>query len=186
VTDRDQVIVRDARPDELADIGDLRVSAYQAHGFLSPGSGYEPRLRELGTAGDGTVLVAVPASDHSRVLGTVMLQYWPNAGQVVTRPDEAEIRALAVAPDGQGRGTGSALLRAVIKRAGQRGVQHLVLVTQEDMRAAHHLYEREGFRRLPERDWFPFPGELLLAYGLTLSPTPAGPPAKNFGQKPLL
>lgn len=136
---------------------------------MSPQSGYAPTLRALGASGDGTVLVAVPAGDDNLILGTVMLQYWPKAGQVVTSPDEAEIRALAVAPDGQGRGIGSELLRAVIERAAQRGIRHLVLVTQPDMRAAHHLYEREGFTRLPGRDWSPVPGAILLAYGLMLN-----------------
>jgi ribosomal protein S18 acetylase RimI-like enzyme len=180
VTERDQVIVRDARPGELAEVGDLRIAAYRAGGHMSPQSGYEPTLRALGASGDGTVLVAVPAADDSRILGTVMLQYWPDAGQVVTGPGEAEIRALAVAPDGQGRGTGSGLLRAVIERATQRGIQHLVLVTQPDMRAAHHLYQREGFTRLPERDWSPVPGAILLAYGLTLAASGSSAPAGSL------
>ena len=183
MTDPDNVIVRDARPAELTEIGDLRVTAYQAGGFLLPESAYEPRLRTLGSDGGGTVLVAVPRDDDSRLLGTVMLQYWPDAGRVVTGPDEAEIRALAVVPDGQGRGTGSGLLRAVIERAAQRGVRHLVLVTQTDMRAAHHLYEREGFRRLPERDWSPYPGEILLAYGLPLTPDRAARSESSRGAR---
>jgi hypothetical protein len=37
------------------------------------------------------------------------------------------------------------------------------------MVAAHRLYERLGFTRLPERDWSPLPGVHLMAYGLELS-----------------
>ena len=160
------MIIRDARPDELAEVGDLRVTAYQADGFLSPGSGYAPMLRALGGDGDGVVLVAVEnGTDRSdgadrgpgRIAGTVMLQFWPHGGEIGVGRDEAEIRALAVAPDGRGRGTGRALLRAVIERAAREGLRRLVLLTQPDMRAAQHLYEREGFRRLPERDWAPVP-----------------------------
>jgi ribosomal protein S18 acetylase RimI-like enzyme len=175
VTVRDDLIVRDARPTELAEVGDLRVTAYVADGFLSPESGYAPSLRALGADGNGTVLVAVPRGDDSRIIGTVMLQPWPHGGRVVTGPDEAEIRALAVAPEGQGQGTGGTLLRAVIERAAESGVRHLVLLTQEEMRTAHRLYEREGFRRLPERDWSPAPGVTLRAYGLEL--TDDGAPA---------
>jgi hypothetical protein len=40
------------------------------------------------------------------------------------------------------------------------------------MRTAHHLYEQEGFVRLPERDWSPAPGEPLLVYGLRLESRP--------------
>jgi hypothetical protein len=32
------------------------------------------------------------------------------------------------------------------------------------MAAAHRLYERLGFTRLPERDWAPLPGVNLMAY----------------------
>jgi ribosomal protein S18 acetylase RimI-like enzyme len=168
----DAVIVRNARPEELAEVGRIRVTAYQAGGHLSPDSRYAPVLAALGAAGDGTVLVAMPDQDggDGRILGTVMLQYWPDAGQVVTGEGEAEIRALAVPPEGQGGGTGSALLRAVIERAARTGVRHLLLFTQPDMLAAQHMYRREGFRRLPDRDWSPVPGLTLLAYGLWLTP----------------
>jgi ribosomal protein S18 acetylase RimI-like enzyme len=165
----DAVIVRDALRGELAEVGEIRVAAYRAGGHLSPDSGYAPVLRALGTAGDGTVLVAVADQGAGRILGTVMLQRWPDAGEVVTGRDEAEIRALAVSPEGQGKGTGNALLRAVIERAAQAGVRHLVLLTQRDMRAAQRLYQRAGFRRLPDRDWSPAPGLTLLAYGMDLA-----------------
>jgi ribosomal protein S18 acetylase RimI-like enzyme len=156
------VIVRDALPGELAEVGEIRVTAYQEAGYLSPGSGYAPVLRALGSDGAGTVLVAV---DGGRIVGTVMLR---SEGQVVAGPDEAEIRALAVAPDGQGRGTGSALLRAALERAARDGVRHIVLLTQPEMLPAQRLYQRAGFCRLPDRDWSPTPGIELLAYGLRL------------------
>ena len=163
------MIVREARPDELAEVGEIRVAAYVADGFLAPDSGYAPTLRNLGLDGDGTVLVAVAEQDDTQILGTVMLQPWPHAGQVVADPDEAEIRALAVVPRARGRGTGDALLRAVTERAAQLGVRHLVLLTQPEMAAAQRLYQRAGFRRLPGRDWSPAPGITLLAYGLALT-----------------
>lgn len=163
------VIIREARPGELDEVGEIRVAAYQAGGHMSADSGYAPVLRALGSEGDGTVLVAVDEQDGDRMLGTVMLQPWPTAGQVVTGPGEAEIRALAVTPAGQGRGTGSALLTAAIERSAQHGVRRLALLTQPDMLAAQHMYLREGFHRLPERDWSPYPGVMLLAYGMTLA-----------------
>ena len=159
------MLVRDAQPGELAEIGELRVAAYLADGFLSSTSGYAPTLRALGMAGEGDILVAVA---DGRIAGTVMLQPAEYAGPVVEKPDEAEIRALAVVPAARGLGTGRALLAAVIARAAQRGVPHLVLCTQIDMRAAQYLYEKAGFRRLAARDWSPAPGVTLLAYGLVL------------------
>ncbi len=156
------MIVRDALAGELDEVGEVRVTAYRAAGFLSAESGYEPVLRALGSDGDGIVLVA---EDGGRIVGTITLR---SEGQVVAGPGEAEIRALAVTPDGQGKGTGSALLRTAIERAASQGVRHLVLLTQPEMLAAQRLYRRAGFRRLPDRDWSPAPGRTLLAYGLPL------------------
>jgi ribosomal protein S18 acetylase RimI-like enzyme len=162
------VLVRDARPDELAAIGDLRVAAYEAGGFLSDASHYGEILRTLGHDGIGQILVAVSNDGEGQALGTVMLQLWPHAEHVVRGPDEAEFRALAVTPEARGRGVGRALLRAVIDRARDAGVRQLLLSTQATMLAAQHLYTEAGFRRLPERDWNPVPGFTLLAYGLEL------------------
>jgi ribosomal protein S18 acetylase RimI-like enzyme len=156
------VIIRDAVPAELEEVGRLRVAAYVAGGFLSPDSEYAPRLAGLGADGNGQVLVAVR---DDQIIGTAMLQPWPHTA-LASGPDEAEIRALAVAPDGQRGGTGSALLQAVIDRAGAAGVRHLVLYTQSDMAAAQRMYRRAGFTRLAERDWAVLPEVTLLAYGL--------------------
>ena len=160
------VMVRDAQPDELDGIGDLRVAAYRADGFLPTASGYAATLRSLGADGQGEVLAAV---DGGQVVGTVMLLGWP-AGQMAWGPGEAEVRALAVAPGARGRGIGAALVAAMIERAAGQGIRQLVLLTLPQMRAAHRLYSQAGFTRLPDRDWSPRPGEVLLAYGLVLAP----------------
>ena len=157
--------IRDARPDEFDEVGDVRLAAYVADGFLSPQSTYAPMLRALGADGHSLVLVAVR---DGRILGTVMLQGGPAPGETVAGPGEAEIRALAVVPEVRGSGLGRALLTSVMDRAAADGVRRLVLLTQPDMKAAHHLYETAGFTRLPERDWSPEPGLTLLAYALDL------------------
>jgi ribosomal protein S18 acetylase RimI-like enzyme len=159
------MVIRDAVRDEFTEIGEIRVSAYLADGFLSPDSGYAPRLRELGSDGAGPVLVA---ADDAVIIGTVMLQTWPNGGELLRGPEEAEIRALAVRPEARGRGVGRALVDAVIRRAASLGVRHLLLLTQHEMKTAHHIYEKAGFARLPDRDRSPEPGVDLLAYGLDL------------------
>jgi ribosomal protein S18 acetylase RimI-like enzyme len=164
----------------MAEVGDIRIAAYVSDGFISADSGYAPTLRGLGADGNGEVLVAtVPAHDQAeRIVGTVMLQPWPHAGEVVTGPDEAEIRALAVRPEAQGQGIGRKLLRHLMRRASEQGVSHLVLCTEPTMRVAHRMYEQEGFVRLPERDWSPAPGTTLLVYGMHLNGSaPAAPPA---------
>jgi ribosomal protein S18 acetylase RimI-like enzyme len=191
-------MIREARPDELAAVGDLRVAAYEAGGFLNPE--YAPELRALGTQGDGTVLVAVPedrpaagpgdgsaagpgdgpgrglANGVGPIAGTIMLVTWPLAGELVGGPDEAEIRALAVAPGVQNGGVGTGLLLTALNWAELAGARRVVLSTLAEMRAAHRLYERNGFRRLPDRDWSPRPGIQLLAYSLELGSVAAEQP----------
>lgn len=110
------MLIRDAHQDELAAVGELRLAAYRADGFLSPDSTYGPRLRDLGADGSGPVLVAVDG-DPEQLVGTVMLQLWPHAGHAAAGPDEAEIRALAARPGARGSGVGRALIAAVIDRA---------------------------------------------------------------------
>lgn len=159
------MLVRNARPDELPRVGELRVRAYTEQGVLAPDSPYAPVLRTLGTSGIGEVLVAVDGDD---LLGTVALRPFQEDSEITVSPDEAEVRALAVAPHAQRRGVGRLLLRAVVERAARAGTAHLVLSTQPVMVAARRLYVSEGFVRLPERDWSPQPGLPLLAYGLRL------------------
>ncbi len=159
------VLIREALPAEMAEVGDIRIAAYQGGGFISADSGYAPTLRSLGSDGNGEVLVAtIPATE--RIVGTIMLQPWPHAGEVVRGPQEAEIRALAVRPEVQGQGVGRKLLRHLLRRARDLRIGSLILCTEPTMRAAHRLYEQEGFTRMPERDWSPAPGTTLLVYGL--------------------
>jgi ribosomal protein S18 acetylase RimI-like enzyme len=159
------VIVRDARPQEAARIGELRVAAYTADGFLSASSSYAGTLRALGAGGTDDILVAV---DNGAIVGTVMLQCWPAASEAVRGPGEAEIRALAVDPAARRRGIGRALVAAVTQRAADRGVHQLLLLTMPAMRAAQRLYAGAGFSRLPARDTSPAPGVHLLAFARSL------------------
>ena len=170
----------------MAEVGEVRVAAYVADGSLSAESSYASTLRELGADGNDLVLVALLTDEErspgsadgpegadgadrgGRVVGTIMLQTWPNGGQVVSGPQEAEIRALAVSPEVRGRGVGAELLRRLTERAAEMGIRELVLCTLPEMRAARRLYERAGFVRRPERDWSPVPGTELLVYDMRL------------------
>src|SRR5690348_2211263 len=114
------VEIRRAAAAEMDEVGDIRIAAYVRGGYLSEDSGYVPTLRGLGAHRDGEVFVAVvPSGDDERpaerIVGTIMLQPWPHAGEVVTEPDEAEIRALAVRPEAQGQGVGKQLLAHVLR-----------------------------------------------------------------------
>ncbi len=63
---------------------------------------------------------------------------------------------------------GELLTRACLDVARAEGVARVILSSGTWMRAAHRLYERLGFVRVPERDWSPRPDVRLLAYELVL------------------
>jgi ribosomal protein S18 acetylase RimI-like enzyme len=159
------VRIREARAEEFDRIGELRVAAYRADGFLSETSTYADTLRVLGMDGTGEILAAVDGED---LVGTVTLVTWPHGGEVLRNPGEGEIRALAVASAARGQGIGRALLTAIMRRAAAREVHELLLLTQPEMQAAQHLYAEAGFHRLPGRDYEYAPGHRLFAFGMPL------------------
>ena len=161
--DADLVTVRPAHPTEYDVIGRITVEAYRASGMIPEGSEYDRQLAAAAArAAAAELLVAVTA--ESEVLGTVTFCGHDNPYAEIARPGEAEFRMLAVAPGARGRGIGARLVNAVIDRARATGARALVLSAPENAHAAHRLYQRLGFVRIPERDWRPIPAVRLLAY----------------------
>jgi ribosomal protein S18 acetylase RimI-like enzyme len=164
------IAVREARPDELDAAGRVVADAYEAYGGIHPADRwYFDLIRDARSrARDCPIMVAVEEGTGSLV-GCVT--YVPGAGNPFAELEvegEAGFRMLGVAPSAQGRGAGEALVRACIERARADGRRGLAISTAPDMHAAHHLYERLGFRRAPDRDFSPVPGVHLLAYTLAL------------------
>lgn len=168
------ITIRTVRDEELDEVGELTARAYLEDGLLTYGA-EDPYLAELRAArrrAEHTeMLVAVDAASDS-VLGAV--SFVGDAGEYadIARPGEGEFRMLAVRPEGRGRGAGEALVRACVERARERGLKRLLLCTHAGMVAAHRLYERLGFRPVPERDFEPLPGLMLHAFTLELEPRP--------------
>ena len=98
------------------------------------------------------------------MLGAVTLCPVSSPWREIGADDEAEFRMLAVAPSAQRRGVGSALLDLVVRRAREDGARGIVLSSLAEMSAAHRIYERQGFERVPDRDWSPAPGVYLIAF----------------------
>ena len=156
--------IRPATPDEFASVGEVCAAAYGP--FVDAGDPYTGVLRDVaGRAAGAEVLVAVEAGE---LLGTVT--FVPDGGPLgeIAVPGETEFRMLAVAPAGQRRGVGTALMAHVVQESRRRGKAGVVGSSQPAMRVAHRVYERLGFRRAPERDWSPVPGIELLAFVLAL------------------
>ncbi|MEU4926705.1 GNAT family N-acetyltransferase [Streptomyces yokosukanensis] len=166
------ILIRPAVPAEYAELGEITAQAYLQDGLLDFGEGdvYLAELRDVAKrAAASDVRVA---TRDGILLGGVTFVPRPGPMADIARPEEAEIRMLAVARAGRGRGAGEALVRACVERArAVEGCRSVVLSTQRTMHAAHRIYERLGFVRTPERDWNPMPELLditLLTYQLTL------------------
>jgi ribosomal protein S18 acetylase RimI-like enzyme len=158
--------IRPAGPAEFDAVAELCVAAYAP--FVAGDHHYLAVLRDVPRrAADAELLVAAEPGD-GRLLGTVT--FVPDGGPLgeIARPREAEFRMLAVDPAAQGRGVGTALLQRVLEDSRRRGSEGVVCSSLPEMRAAHRVYERLGFRRTPERDWSPVPGIDLLAFAVRL------------------
>ena len=161
------VVVREATPAEYGAIGELTVAAYEP--FIGPvdDGTYVAELRDVaGRARACPVYVAVdPAT--GRVIGGATYVPGPgNAYAEVERDGEAGVRMLAVAPEAQGRGAGTALAEALISRARSDGRRGMALLSMTTMTAAHGIYRRLGFERDPSRDWEVMPGLSLLCFAI--------------------
>jgi ribosomal protein S18 acetylase RimI-like enzyme len=157
------LIIRPAREADLPAVGAITVEAYRADGFVGDHDDYASTLADAASRfRDAELLVA--QDESGAVLGSVTVVRPGTPYSEVSKPGELEFRMLAVTAAARGRGVGETLVRAVIDKAREAGATHVVLSSSEKMLAAHRLYERLGFTRLPERDWSPLPGVDLRAY----------------------
>jgi ribosomal protein S18 acetylase RimI-like enzyme len=162
----DGIEIRTAYPEEYGRIGELTAAVYVAGGYISPNGTYIRLLRDAAArAHDAELIVAVQGGEPA---GTVT--YCPHGSPwaQLTARGEAEFRMLAVTPAARGLGLGEALVRRCIARAREDRCTMLRLSTEPVMHAAHRIYQRLGFARTPERDWYPEPGSRLLTYARSL------------------
>jgi ribosomal protein S18 acetylase RimI-like enzyme len=166
------IVIRQVEPREYEALGEITAQAYLQDGLLEFGES-DPYLGELkDVARRATAAEVLVALDGDRVLGGVTFVPYDGPMAEIARPGETEIRMLAVAHAARGRGAGEGLVRACVDRArALDGCVRIVLSTLHSMHAAHRIYERLGFVRVPERDWKPIPDLddiTLLIYELTL------------------
>ena len=154
--------IRLAEPEEYAAVGEITVAAY-APFLLGPEDPYADTLRDAATRAEKAELW-VAVDDDGSLLGSVTDTVPGGAYRELGGTQDGEFRMLAVDPAAQGRGVGEALARHVIDRAAASGRDAVLLSSLPDMAGAHRLYRRLGFERVPELDWYPLPGVLLIAF----------------------
>ncbi|KQO11956.1 hypothetical protein ASF06_01215 [Agreia sp. Leaf244] len=144
------VRIRLVRQTELDAVARLTVEAYTRDYRLS--ETYRRSLADVHDRARADEVWVAEDTATGAILGTV---WTPREGALlspVARDGELDFRLLAVAPDARGRGIGAALTEHVVGLGRIRGVKRVVMNSGGSMLAAHRLYERLGFVRLPERE----------------------------------
>lgn len=141
--------VRLAELSEAHEVGVLTERVYRAGGWTD--EGYSKLLLDAHSRiEEAIVFVATLKAD---VVGTVTVALPGTPFAAVGRPDEVEVRMLAVDERARRMGIADLLMDASEERARTDGYAAVVLSTEPDMHSAHRLYERRGYVRQPQRDW---------------------------------
>jgi ribosomal protein S18 acetylase RimI-like enzyme len=161
VSEPSGLLVRRATPADYEAAGAVTLAAYEP---FTDGPDDDYRARLVDAASRDTEAELWVASADDGLLGCVTLCPPGSRWREIATDGEGEFRMLAVAPEAQGRGVGRALVELVLDRFRADGSSAVALSSLRSMSAAHRLYERLGFARLPERDWRPRPDIDLIAF----------------------
>ncbi len=141
-------------------------------GFPSPDEqpGYYAMLADIGSFNeeqDTKVLVAISA-DGELIGGVVYfgdMARYGSGGTATSERNASGFRLLGVDPNSRGAGAGRALSNACIQLAVDSGHSQVILHTTQAMQVAWGLYEKLGFERSPDLDFFQ---EELPVFGFRL------------------
>jgi ribosomal protein S18 acetylase RimI-like enzyme len=158
------LIIRNADPNEMEQVALLLKEAYQEYDKFIPSEIFQSYLEDImdvrSRLPESELIVA---EQEGRLVGSVTLylrrsksQVWPQGW--------ASVRLLGVLPAYRNRGIGRELMEECIRRCKKEGVHILGLHTTEAMATAKKMYERMGFIRVPEFDFHPRPGVVVMAY----------------------
>lgn len=170
MSDDDTILIREATPDDRAAIRAMTLAAYEQYEHLmSPAhwQEYHELLLAKLASDDAPFIVA---ELNGAIVGSVRLVPPIPADAPDQQPGDEwpEVSILAVSPAARGRGIASALLEECIRRARASGATTLGIHTEEVMSVALNLYQRRGFVRAPETDFYPDPDTHVMGFRLDL------------------
>jgi len=165
-----EVLVREARPEDDAAVGEILVSGYltryaQKMPEVVLTDRRKAELRDVASKRkEALVLVA---ELEGKVVGTVTVWRPGAAASEAWLPEACDLRHLAIDPAAQGRGLSKPLLDEAERRARQMGANYVCLHVRRGNRGVAKLYMDRGYVRAAEGD-LDLPEVLLDAYFLRL------------------
>jgi GNAT superfamily N-acetyltransferase len=171
----DELVIREARREEHAALGQLMVSVYaRLEGFPSPEvqPRYYEMLANVGQLASPPHTTLLVAAAGGKLLGGVVyfsdMAHYGSGGTATRERNASGFRLLAVDPEARARGVGRALAQRCIALAKERGHRQVILHTTAAMKVAWRMYETLGFERSPDLDFLQ--GELpVFGFRLTLA-----------------
>jgi len=160
-----KILIREAAPGDLEVVQALVAAAYQEFKPLMPETAWGRWMASIEAALHSPAGPLLVAEAVGQIQGVV--KFFPDASQAAMGqwpPGAALIRILAVWPRTRGKGYGTRLTEACLNRARALKIPAIFLYTGHFMLAARQIYEKLGFRRVPELDRDPGP----IAYRLDL------------------
>lgn len=152
------ITIRPAQPSDFPAIADILNRAYD-HIGVDLGETAET-VQERNEEALVMVLEA-----HETILATITAAPSGSYYGRMASAGQAEISRLAVAPEYQGEGLGTAMLATVAESCRRQGIAELVGASLDTMTTAHHMYETAGAKPKP------IPGVKARAYVLPLTET---------------
>ena len=165
--------IRQSSQADRTAIQEVTLAAYQEYAaYLQPQQWKEYRRNILDALNEARPELQLVAELNGEIIGSVLIV---PAEPVTAAPESTamhpgfrEVRLLAVAPVARGQGIGKALMLACIEQARTAGESAITLHTTDLMQTAKNMYERMGFQRDPEMDFYPAEDVVIKGYRLEL------------------
>ena len=165
--------VRNAKPEEFREIGQLMVKVYSSQDGFPKQSEQPDYYKLLANVGDFTripgaeLLVAV--SSEGKIEGAVVyfneMKNYGSGGTATSEQNTAGFRLLTVDVNARGKGIGKLLTHECINKARNNNLSQMIIHTTMAMQTAWKMYENLGFRRSDDLDFMQ--GDLAV-YGFRL------------------
>lgn len=153
--------IRNAKPNEFDEIGNLMVKVYsQLEGF--PKESEQPKyyemLANIGalTEKPETELLIAISSDNKIAGGVVYfgdMKYYGSGGIATREKNAAGFRLLAVDNTIRGEGIGKLLTNECIRKTKNKRINQVIIHTTKAMQTAWGMYEKIGFKRSEDLDF---------------------------------